>query len=217
MPHSEEAAETDRRRHLRGSPEFARLLNLSDGVFAIAMTLLVLGIDPAAVTLSNVSGVVIDQPGELIAFAISFAVIANFWWIHHRFFAALALIEPGLMLLNLVLLGLIALVPFPTSLLGRDPTAPGAVVPYLAVLVLIAVVHVLLLLRADRAHAWRVPLPAGLFPWLLAGWGASAGVTLLAFGVSFAVPVAGLLLLLLTWPVEALVAHRAPEGYRAWG
>ncbi|MDO9590438.1 MAG: TMEM175 family protein [Microcella sp.] len=217
MPHSEESAQTDRWRHRRGSPEFARLLNLSDGVFAIAMTLLVLGIDPAAVTLSNVSGVFVNQPGELIAFAISFAVIANFWWIHHRFFAALALIEPGLMLINLVLLGLIALVPFPTSLLGRDPTAPGAAVPYLALIALIAVVHVLLLLRADRAQAWKVAMPAGMLPWLLAGWGASAAATLLAFGVSFFAPLAGLLMLLLTWPVEALVAYRAPEGYRAWG
>ncbi len=217
MPHSEESAETDRRRYLQGSPEFARLLNLSDGVFAIAMTLLVLGIDPAAITLSDVGGVFDNQRGELIAFAISFAVIAHFWWIHHRFFAVLALIEPGLMVLNLVLLGFIALVPFPTSLLGRDPTATGAVVPYLVLLVLIAVVHLLLVLRAHQAQAWKSAMPARVFPWLLAGWGANAAVTLLAVVVAFFVPLAGLLLLLLTWPVEALVAYRAPKGYRAWG
>ncbi len=217
MPHSEESAESDRRRYLKGSPEFARLLNLSDGVFAIAMTLLVLGIDPAAVTLSDPGGFFDSQRGELIAFAISFAVIAHFWWIHHRFFAVLALIEPGLMMLSLVLLGLIALLPFPTSLLGRDPTATGAVVPYLGLLVLIAVVHLLLVLRAHRAQAWKVAMPARLFPWLLAGWGANAAVTLLAFGVSFFAPLAGLLLLLLTWPIEAVVAYRAPKGYRAWG
>ena len=217
MPHVNESEDLERRRYRRGSPEFGRLLNLSDGVFAIAMTLLVLGIDPDAVSLSDVGGVFVAQPGELVAFAISFAVISHFWWIHHRFFAALDLIEPGLVVLNLVLLGLIALVPFPTSLLGRDPTAQGAVVPYLALLGLIAIVHVLLLLRANRVPAWRVPMPAKLFPWLLAGWGANAGVTVLAFGVSFFVPVAGLLILLLTWPVEAVVAYRAPEGYRAWG
>lgn len=35
--------------------------------------------------------------------------------------------------------------------------------------------------------------------------------------IAFAVPVAGLALLLLTWPAEALVAWRAPDGYRDWG
>lgn len=217
MPHADGSNDWSRRRHGRESPEFARVLNLSDALFAIAMTLLVLTLDPTTVSLDQVGGVLRDQPGELIAFAISFAVVSNFWWIHHRFFAALGTIEPGLILLNLVLLGFIALVPFPTSLLGRDPTAQGAVVPYLALLGLIAVVHVLLLLRANAAGAWRMPLPDAMFPWVLAAWGASAGVTLLAFGVSFFVPVAGLLLLLLTWPAEALVAHWAPTGYRTWG
>lgn len=181
------------------------------------MTLLVLGIDPKAVSLEAVDGVFIDQPGELIAFAISFAVIAYFWWVHHRFFSAIGHIEPGLIVINLVLLGLIALVPFPTSLLGRDPTAQGSVVPYLGVLTLIAISFVLLLLRAHRVSAWRVTPPPGLFRWLLAGWGASAVVTLLALVVAFFVPVAGLILLVLNWPAEAIIAHRAPEGYTTWG
>lgn len=193
------------------------MLNLSDGVFAIAMTLLVLGIDPQAVDLTSIGGVFVDQPGELIGFVISFAVICYFWWIHHRFFAAIGVMEPGLIVLNLTLLGLIALVPFPTSLLSRDPTAQGAVVPYLGLLALIAALHVLLLLRAQKAGAWRVPPPDGLFPWLLAGWGASAAVTALALVLAFFVPVAGLALLVLNWPVEAIVAHRAPQGYSDWG
>lgn len=217
MSHADGSRDWSGRRHGRDSPEFARVLNLSDALFAIAMTLLVLTLDPTTVSLDQAGGVLVDQPGELIAFAISFAVVSNFWWIHHRFFAALGIVEPGLILINLVLLGFIALVPFPTSLLGRDPTAQGAVVPYLALLALIAVVHVLLLLRATATAAWRVPLPDAVFPWLLAAWGASAAVTLLAFGVSFFVPVAGLLLLLLTWPAEAMVVHWAPTGYRTWG
>jgi hypothetical protein len=62
-------------------------------------------------------------------------------------------------------------------------------------------------------------LSDGLFPWLLAGsgWGASTGVTLLALAVAFVLPVGGLAMLLLTWPVEAVVAWRAPSSYRDWG
>jgi uncharacterized membrane protein len=205
------------RRYARDTLEFSRVANLSDGLFAIALTVLVLTLDPSEVSLDRLGGALLDQPGELIAFALSFAVIANFWWIHHRFLANLAAVEPGLMILNLALLGAVALIPFPTSLLGRDPTVRGSVVPYLTVLSVVAILHLLLLTRAERVDAWRRPMPPGLFPWLLAGWGASTMVTVLGLAVSFVVPVVGLVMLLLTWPVEALVAWRAPPSYREWG
>jgi len=205
------------RHHARDTLEFGRIISLSDGVFAIALTLLVFTLDASAVSLDRFDGVLVDQSGPLIAFVLSFAVIANFWWTHHRFLANLGRVEPGLILLNLVLLGAVALIPFPTSLLGRDPTLRGSVVPYLALLSLVAILHLLLLTRANAVNAWRRPMPAGLFPWLLAGWGASTFVTLIGLATAFAVPVAGLLLLVLTWPAEALVAWRAPANYRDWG
>lgn len=217
MPDRDPDTALRHKRYSRDSLEFGRLVSLSDGLFAIAMTLLVFTLDASVVSLDRLTGVVTDQTGPLIAFVLSFAVVANFWWIHHRFVAMLGAIEPVLVVLNLLLLGSVALVPFPTSLLGRDPTARGAVVPYLTLLGFIAVLHLLLLVRAQAAHAWRRPMPDGLFPWLLAGWGASTGVTLLALGVAFALPVAGLAMLVLTWPVEAIIAHQAPDAYAEWG
>jgi len=216
MPDST-ASYDGRKNHARDTIEFGRVVNLSDGLFAIALTLLVFTLDASAVSLDRVDGVLLDQSGELIAFALSFAVIANFWWIHHRFFANLGSLEPGLMRLNLALLGAVALIPFPTSLLGRDPTLRGSVVPYLALLTLVAILHLLLLTRANAVNAWRRPMPSGLFPWLLAVWGASTLVTVIGLATAFAVPVAGLVLLLFTWPVEGLVAWRAPASYRDWG
>lgn len=157
-----------------------------------------------------------SSAGELIAFVFSFAVIANFWWTHHRFFANLGRLEPALIRLNLGLLGAVALIPFPTSLLGRDPTVRGSVVPYLALLSVVAILHLLLLVRANAVAAWRRPMPPELFPWLLAGWGASTFVTVTGLAIAFALPVAGLAMLLLTWPVEAVIAWRAPASYRDW-
>jgi uncharacterized membrane protein len=206
-----------RRGHARETLEFGRVVSLSDGVFAIALTLLVFTLDASAVSLDRFDGVLVDQTGPLVAFGLSFAVIANVWWTHHRFLANLGRLEPGLIVLNLVLLGAVALIPFPTSLLGRDPTLRGSVVPYLALLSLVAILHLLLLTRANAVNAWRRPMPARLFPWLLAGWGASTVVALAGLATAFAVPVAGLLLLVFTWPVEALVAWRAPPSYRDWG
>lgn len=204
-------------RYARGTLEFGRVVNLSDGLFAIALTLLVFTLDGSSVSLDRADGVLVDQAGQLIAFLLSFAIVANFWWTHYRFLATLGSLEPGLIVLNLALLGSIALIPFPTSLLGRDPTARGSVVPYLVLLSVVASLLLLLLARANAVDAWRQPIPDGLFPWLLAGWGASTIVTLLALAVALVVPVAGLAMMPLTWAVEALVAWRAPTSYRDWG
>lgn len=165
-----------RRHFARGTLEFGRVVNLSDGLFAISLTLLVFTLDASAVSLDGIGAAFRDQTGELIAFAVSFAVIANFWWIHHRFLTNVGTLEPVLVLLNLGLLGAVAVLPFFTSLLGRDPAAGAAVVPYLGLLSVVAVLHLLLLVRAHGVAAWRHPMPAGLYPWLLAGWGATAAI-----------------------------------------
>ncbi|MCH8562851.1 DUF1211 domain-containing protein [Nesterenkonia sp. LB17] len=218
MPHRDHEDALRRRRYGRDSQEFARVLNLSDALFAIAMTLLVFStMEASGVRLDTTMGAVSGQGAELIAFVVSFAVVANFWWVHHRFFAVLGFVEPGLIAINLALLGAVALVPYPTSLLGRDPTLRGTVVPYLLLLSLIAILHLGLLLRAGAVDAWWRPMPQGLFRWVVAGWGSSTAVTLLALAVSFAAPVAGLVMLLLTWPAEALVRRRAPDAYAVWG
>ena len=218
MPHRDHEHALRHRRYGRDSQEFARVVNLSDALFAIAMTLLVFStMEATGVRLDGIMGAFRDQVGELIAFVLSFAVVANFWWVHHRFFAVLGFVEPGLIGLNLALLGAVALVPYPTSLIGRNPTLRGTVVPYLLLLSLIAVLHLALLLRAGAVGAWWQPMPEGLFPWLVAGWGSSTAVTLLALAVAFAVPVAGLVMLVLTWPAEAIVRRRAPDAYVAWG
>ena len=95
-------------RYGRDTLEFGRVVNLSDGLFAIALTLLVFTLDASAVTIERVDGVLVDQTGQLIAFVLSFTIVANFWWAHHRFLANLGALEPGLIRLNLVLLGAVA-------------------------------------------------------------------------------------------------------------
>jgi uncharacterized membrane protein len=218
MPPRDDEDARRRSRYGRESQEFARVLNLSDALFAIAMTLLVFStMDASGVRLDATMGAFSGQGAELIAFVVSFAVVANFWWVHHRFFAVLGFVEPGLIAINLALLGAVALVPYPTSLLGRDPTLRGTVVPFLLLLSLIAVLHLSLLLRAGAVGAWWRRMPEGLLRWVVAGWGSSTAVTLLALAVSFALPVAGLAMLLLTWPAEALVRWQAPDAYADWG
>jgi uncharacterized membrane protein len=127
-------------RYTRESVEFARLANLSDAVFAIAMTLLVLGLDVPDVAATALAGALREVVPQLVAFVLGFALVANVWWLHHRLFSCLDVAERGLIALDLALLGVVALVPFPTGLVGRYPTETAAVLPFVAVMSVAAIV-----------------------------------------------------------------------------
>jgi len=197
-----------------GSAPFQRVANLSDGIFAIALTLLVLAIEIPNVAPGQLAGAMQDQVPQVIAFVISFALVAHYWWIHHRFFARLTAVEPGLIALNLLLLGCVALVPYPSGLLGQDPTARAAVLLYLAVIGALSIVHVLLLVRAHVTDVLDPAIPHGGFRYAVTAWG--SGIVTVAVGMVLAwwIPVLGLVALLLTWPLEALVTRLSPTHLR---
>jgi uncharacterized membrane protein len=105
-----------------------RLLTLSDGVFAIAITLLVLSLHvDAGVPVSQLDDLR-DQVPELYAYALSVLVIGTFWMAHHRTYAYIVRVDNGLLFANLLYLGTVALIPFPTDLIGRYPDEISAVV-----------------------------------------------------------------------------------------
>jgi uncharacterized membrane protein len=109
--------------------EFNRIVAFSDGVFAIAITLLVLGLlIPEGQ--SDLTQVLLNQDADLIAYGISFAVIGRLWISHHRFFATLERFDAGLMGLNLVYLAFLVLVPFTSQVLGDYSHETAAVVLY---------------------------------------------------------------------------------------
>jgi uncharacterized membrane protein len=128
--------------------EFGRIVAFSDGVFSIAITLLVLNLGIE----KGLSGGEIDdalwaQRENLLAFAISFAVIGRFWVVHHRFFGEVEAFDGRLIGLNLLYLGWIVLIPFSSEVLGEYGGETVGVVVYsvnLAVVVLIG-----LLMGAD--------------------------------------------------------------------
>ncbi len=105
--------------------ETGRIEAFSDGVFAIAITLLVLElkIEPGE---GDLFSAIISQWGMFLAFFISFATIGIMWINHHRLFTLIRHSDHVLLLLNLLLLLMIVLVPFPTALLseyGQSTTA----------------------------------------------------------------------------------------------
>jgi uncharacterized membrane protein len=109
--------------------EFNRIVAFSDGVFAIAITLIAFGLFiPEGV--SDVTDTLLAQWTDLFAYGISFAVIGKFWLGHHRFFAALERFDGPLMGLNLVYLAFIALLPFTSQVLGDYGREVAAIVLY---------------------------------------------------------------------------------------
>src|SRR5579863_1998789 len=98
-----------------------RLESFSDGVIAVAITLLVLGLQPPAQILSNsyLLGWLGSQWANYLAFVTSFATIGVMWMNHHRMFSFIKHTDATLMLLNLLLLLFIVFVPFSTLLVAK--------------------------------------------------------------------------------------------------
>lgn len=121
--------------------ETARLEAFSDGVFAVAITLLVLNIKIPGIESSSekllsdaeVWRALLAQWPMLVAYVTSFATIGIMWLNHHRLFVHIRRTDTTLMLLNLLLLLIIVFIPVPTALLSEyltDTSQHAAAIVY---------------------------------------------------------------------------------------
>ncbi len=95
---------------------FDRLIMLSDGVFAIAITLLALDVRVPAGAEDHFASLWAALKPLLSAYALSFLVISAYWLLHRRFMAAILRVDAIAAVLNLLILGLVALLPAGTRL-----------------------------------------------------------------------------------------------------
>ena len=114
------------------SSETARVEAFSDGVFAIAITLLILNLKVPSGPTGHLGAALARQWPTYAAFLISYAFIGIMWVNHHRLFNHIRRSDNGLLFLNLLLLLGITVVPFPTALLAAhygtaDRTVAAAV------------------------------------------------------------------------------------------
>jgi uncharacterized membrane protein len=99
--------------------DLGRLLTFTDGVFAIAITLLVLDIPAPTVPPDQLWPALLQLYPRVIAFAISFLLVGMYWLSHHRLFRDLRRCTGTLLLLNLLLLFLVCLIPFSAAVVAR--------------------------------------------------------------------------------------------------
>src|SRR5688500_1660825 len=91
-----------------------RMLSLSDSVFAFAMTLMVLSFDtpdPQRVSNAALRAFILHQWPSLIAYVITFSVVANYWAVHHRTFRYIRSHDMVLVWINIAFLFCISLLP----------------------------------------------------------------------------------------------------------
>jgi uncharacterized membrane protein len=105
--------------------ETGRLEAFSDGVIAIAITLLVLEINVPVETHGELWTELLSQWPSYLAYLISFAVIGIIWVNHHAILSLVARVDRPLLYLNLLLLLTVAGIPFPTALVAEHLRSPG--------------------------------------------------------------------------------------------
>ena len=124
----EEVSEGERGQQAYG---LGRILALSDGVFAFSLTLLVVSLSvPTAASNSALASQLLDQAPNYFSYIISFAAVASIWYGHHETFKYIRRYDGRLIALNFGSLLLIAFLPFPTAVLGRNQQESLAAVIY---------------------------------------------------------------------------------------
>ncbi len=91
----------------------------SDGVFAIAITLLILEVGVPEAAFDDLWRGIVDQWPSYLAYATSFLTIGGLWLAHHGIFRRLQYANRSLMVTNLLLLMAVSFLPFPTKLMAE--------------------------------------------------------------------------------------------------
>jgi uncharacterized membrane protein len=135
-----------------------RAESFSDGVFAVAITVLIFNLLPIGHEALDYRVLVSAWP-QYVAYVVSFLTIGIMWTNHHTLFGHIRLIDRPLLVLNLLLLMGIVALPFPTALIAEHLTGPNrsggqaAAVVYGAVMIMIAFFY--------NAIWWYLRLHAG--------------------------------------------------------
>lgn len=136
--------------------ELDRIMAFSDGIFGVAITLLVLTID-----VPNISPDSADQllPGHLIklwpqflSYFLGFVVIGSFWIVHHQKLKFIKKYDSVFLWLNIITLFLVSLLPFSTNMLGDYGKSQVAFLFYGINLLGVAVMFLIMWLYATASH-----------------------------------------------------------------
>jgi uncharacterized membrane protein len=217
---SDQAEQDVHTRHGKGL-EFDRFAFFSDAVYAIALTLLVVGIAVPTVDDLRSAGemwdVLVDLRQEFATFFVGFAVIGRYWLAHHRFVSVLRAVDTPLMVVNLTYLAFIAFLPFPTALVGRYEQNLVAFAFFAVVLSCVSALETVLFVTAERRGLLQIAVPRDVYRFGLV----ASTLPVLVFMLSIPLAAAtnstvGLLSWILIWPLERMLDRYAPGHSEHW-
>jgi len=195
--------------------EFDRVAFFSDAVYAIAMTLLVVGIGVPNVRDANLGKALSELDSSIISFFIGFFVLGYYWISHHQMFSALRAVNTPLLVVNLVYLAIVAFLPFPTAIVGVNGDAPLAFVLFASCLAAVSVLEVAIYVCACHYDLMQDPpdasmrrhdVIAGLIP---------AVFVVVSIPVAFVSTRTAFLAWLLIFPAEMLLDRVVPDPRKA--
>jgi uncharacterized membrane protein len=165
----------------------SRFEAFSDGVFAFAITLLVLGVvlpELHRPSESQLASALLGLWPNVIAYILSFGVIGIMWQNHHALFRMIARVDRTTVFLNLLLLAATVFIPFATITLGTYPTMRPSTFLYGLVLTLCATSYNLMLAHLVRHRSFHQSVSDGTIAATVGayrvGWVGYAASTLLA-------------------------------------
>jgi len=132
--------------------DFGRIVAFSDGVMAVAITLLVLNLEVPDVRPGELDEALRQLDGSFVAYVLTFALVGRFWVIHHNLFESLERFDGTLMVLNLVFLMMIALMPFGMDLVDTYPDTSIAIATFAVILSLASLTHSAMMLHSRRSE-----------------------------------------------------------------
>jgi len=201
---------------MRSESGFRRIVNFSDAVVAIAITLLVLPLVDAAGSIDRQDPVTFlsDNRTRLFAFALSFAVIGSFWWAQHQLLERVRSYNTVLISGMSAWLFCIVFLPFPTELLGSasddDTAVHGIYIGTMLVAAVAGLVQQWAIVRwpelQDEEDRGSVTLVPAVTLVVLMTVALLAAVALPSVGLW------GLLVLLLSRPIEHLATAKGARG-----
>jgi len=198
--------------------DFGRVMSFTDAVFAIAMTLLVVEIgvpetiegapdDPAALL-----GAFADKGPLIFAFFLGCYVIGFYWAAHHRFMSWLDAVDRGFVLLTVVYLAFVALLPFPTGVLGEFGQNPISVVAFALNMGAVSGMETVLFAYARRRRLFREELPEDIYRWALGSSLLPVLAFALSIAVAFALPWLSIAMWFLAIPLQKVWARYRPAA-----
>jgi uncharacterized membrane protein len=174
--------------------DLGRIISLSDGVFAFALTLLVLSLTVPSALLIHTNGQLgaalnRDWP-TFLGYAFAFVMIAIWWIVHNRTYQYIARFDSTLVWINMALLAQIAVMPFVLSVYTTYSDYQYGIILFDAVQISLGLTTTLLWEYARKAKLAKPDVPAAVSRYFTRRGILSAAVFLGSIGISF-VSVAG--------------------------